>query len=307
MNGHDTRPPLFGRRQLLLGGGTFLAGMAAVTVWAETRPAADGAKTSTTSPADTSNNTGPADSQASAQTSSTPPPTEPAATSPSTTIGSTTTTPPASTVANSTTQPIVGPAAYINHGPTDANNVALTFHLGGNPTLVAELLDLLKANGITSTLFAIGDWLTAHPDLGHRAVDDGHELGNHTKSHLSMLKLSRAAARAEIVGGGQALIPFIGTIGKWFRPSGTDVPTDLILEEAGAAGYAASVGYDIDSTDYTEPGAAAVVARVSKQLHAGAIVSLHFGHRDTIDALPKILDLLHGANLTPVTVTGLLA
>ena len=84
------------------------------------------------------------------------------------------------------------------------------------------------------------------------------------------------------------------------------MPTDLILEEAGAAGYAVSVGYDIDSTDYTEPGAAAVVARVKKQLHAGAIVSLHFGHRDTIDALPKILDLLHAANLTPVTVTGLL-
>ena len=307
MNGDGRRPSLFGRRQLLLGGGTFLAGMAGVTVWAETRPAANGAKSSNTSPADTPTSTGPAASQAPAQSSSAPQSTEPTATTPATTtLSSTTTTPPTSTVASTTTQPIVGPATYISHGPTDVNNIALTFHLGGNPTLVAELLDLLKANGITSTLFAIGDWLTANPDLGHRAVDDGHELGNHTKSHLSMLKLSRAAVRAEIVGGGEALIPFIGSIGKWFRPSGTDVPTDLILEEAGAAGYAVSVGYDIDSTDYTEPGAAAVVARVKKKLHPGAIVSLHFGHRDTIDALPKILDLLGAASLAPVTVTGLL-
>ncbi|MGZ6987316.1 MAG: polysaccharide deacetylase family protein, partial [Ilumatobacteraceae bacterium] len=206
----------------------------------------------------------------------------------------------------STSLAVVGPATYINHGPSDVDNVALTFHLGGNPTLVAELLDLLKTSGVHSTLFAIGDWLTANPQLGHRAVDDGHELGNHTKSHLSMLKLSRSAVRAEIVGGGEALIPFIGSIGKWFRPSGTDVPTDLILEEAGAAGYPVSVGYDIDSTDYTEPGAAAVVARVKKQLHPGAIVSLHFGHRDTIDAMPKILDLLGAAGLTPVTVSALL-
>lgn len=301
MNGDRPRQPLFGRRQLLLGGGTFLAGMAGVSVWAETRPTTNGATSSSTSPA-----TEPTANQATVQPSSTPQPTDAAETSTSTTVSTTTTTPAPSTVASSTTQAVVGPATYVSHGPTDVNNIALTFHLGGNPNLVGELLDLLKTSGITSTLFAIGDWLTANPQLGHRAVDDGHELGNHTKSHLSMLKLSRTAVRAEIVGGGEALIPFIGSIGKWFRPSGTDVPTDLILEEAGAAGYPVSVGYDIDSTDYTEPGAAAVVARVKKQLHPGAIVSLHFGHRDTIDALPKILDLLGAAGLTPVTVTGLL-
>jgi peptidoglycan/xylan/chitin deacetylase (PgdA/CDA1 family) len=305
MNGDGNRPALFGRRQLLLGGGTFLVGMAAVTVWAETRPATNAATTSNTPPAANPSSTG----ESPARVSSTSQQAEPAATAQSTTTldsTTTTTTPTTSTVGSTTTQAVVGPATYINHGPADVNNVALTFHLGGNPTLVAELLDLLKASGITSTLFAIGDWLTANPDLGHRAVSDGHELGNHTKSHLSMLKLSRAAVRAEIVGGGQALIPFIGSIGRWFRPSGTDVPTNLILDEAGAAGYAVSVGYDIDSTDYTEPGAAAVVARVNKQLHPGAIISLHFGHRDTIDALPKILDLLSTAGLTPVTVTGLL-
>jgi peptidoglycan/xylan/chitin deacetylase (PgdA/CDA1 family) len=275
--------------------------MAGVTVWAETRPGTNRATSPSTSPADTHPT-----SQLPAQPSATPAPTEPALTTPTTTTTPEATTTTTVETTTSTTQASGGPATYINHGPADVNNIALTFHLGGNPTLVAELFDLLKASGITSTLFAIGDWLTANPDLGHRAVDDGHELGNHTKSHLSMLKLSRAAVLAEIVGGGQALIPFIGSIGKWFRPSGTDVPTDLILEEAGAAGYAVSVGYDIDSTDYTEPGAAAVVARVKKQLHPGAIVSLHFGHRDTIDALPKILDLLSAAALTPVTVTGLL-
>ncbi|MGZ6993286.1 MAG: polysaccharide deacetylase family protein [Ilumatobacteraceae bacterium] len=298
MSGEQPRQPLFGRRQLLVGGATFVAGMAGVAVWAETRRSGDGTTSSTTGPS----TTGPA-----AAVTTAPPTTTPAATTPDTTLLDTTTSAPAtSIVASSTSLAVVGPATYVNHGPSDVDNVALTFHLGGNPTLVAELLDLLKTSGVHSTLFAIGDWLTANPQLGHRAVDDGHELGNHTKSHLSMLKLSRSAVRAEIVGGGEALIPFIGSIGKWFRPSGTDVPTDLILEEAGAAGYPVSVGYDIDSTDYTEPGAAAVVARVKKQLHPGAIVSLHFGHRDTIDAMPKILDLLGAAGLTPVTVTALL-
>ena len=304
MSPDRTGTPLIGRRQLLLGGGTFLAGAVGVAAWTKTH---SGSGSSTTTPPPPAVSSSPPSS---------PPQNEvisvaavlPVQPTDATELASTTTVSVRETtseVTSSLAPAVIGPATYFNHGPPDTNTVALTFHLGGDPTLVAELLDLLKTSGITSTLFAIGDWLTANPTLGHRVVDDGHELGNHTKSHQSMLKLSRPAVRAEIVGGGQALIPYIGSIGRWFRPSGTDVPNDVILEEAGLAGYAMSVGYDIDSRDFTEPGAAAVVARVKKKLHPGAIVSLHFGHRDTIDAMPQILVLLSKAGLTPVTMTGL--
>lgn len=289
-------PPLFGRRQFLIGGGTFVAGIVGLAAWSASHPAAS-TSTSTTGP----------------PTTSLPPPSTTAAPS----IPSSTTTAPtepvsvvdtASITTDRATLPTTtgGPASYVSHGPTDVAKVALTFHLDGDPQLVTELLDALRGSGVTSTLFAVGDWLTANPDLGHRAIDDGHELGNHTKSHKSMLKLSADDVFAEIVGGGQALIPFIGSIGRWFRPSGTDVPSNIILEQAGRAGYAVSVGYDVDSRDFTEPGAAAVVKRVRQGLHPGAIVSLHFGHRDTITAWPEIVGLVDAAGLTPVTVSGLL-
>lgn len=292
--------PMFGRRQLLLGAGTFLAGMAAVTAWTETHPASSAHPT--TVPATTAllpTVTTGAPTSTSVAVSTTPPTTtsQPA-------VKAAGTTPPLA--GGTVPQTPGGPATYVAHGPPNTRNVALTFHLGGDPGLVTELMDVLKASGVTSTLFAIGDWLTANPALGHRAVDDGHELGNHTKSHLSMLKLSQADVRAEIIGGGEALIPFIGSIGKWFRPSGTDVPSQVILDEAGRAGYAFSVGYDVDPRDFTEPGAAAVVKRVRAGLHPGAIVSLHFGHRDTIDAWPQILELVGTAGLTPVTISELL-
>jgi peptidoglycan/xylan/chitin deacetylase (PgdA/CDA1 family) len=198
------------------------------------------------------------------------------------------------------------PAIYANRGDAASDLVALTFHFAGDQALVVRLLDLLKADAVKSTLFAVGDWLTAYPSLGHRAVADGHELGNHTKSHQSMLLLDRAHVHTEIAGGGEALVPFIGSIGNWFRPSGTDVPTPLILEEAGRVGYPVSVGYDIDSRDYTEPGTQTVVANVRSSLHPGAIVSLHFGHRDTIDALPAILDAIAVLGLRTATTTELL-
>jgi peptidoglycan/xylan/chitin deacetylase (PgdA/CDA1 family) len=288
--------PLFGRRQLILGGGTFLAGMAAVAVWTSAKPPRpstqpDAAGSSTSS---------------SAVITTTVPRTTPTLPSSSATSIVLPSTSPLTSPPSSSAPTAGAPAVYVNHGPAASSDVALTFHLGGSASLVATLLDVLKADGIHSTLFAIGDWLTANPDLGHRAVDEGHELGNHTKSHQSMLKLSPTQVYDEIVGGGQALIPFIGSIGKWFRPSGTDVPNDTILEQAGLAGYPVSVGYDVDSLDYTNPGSKAVVNKVGNELHAGAIVSLHFGHQSTIAAMPGIVDLLNTASLSPVTVSQLL-
>jgi len=241
----------------------------------------------------------------------TPPTTASPTTTASAATTSTSTTAPAATTitpAPPTTVHASGaPAVYINHGSTTSPTVALTFHLGGEPALVTKLLDLMHESQLHVTAFAIGSWITAHPALGHRVVAEGHELGNHTEHHLSMLKLSADQVRAEIVDGGQALVPFIGSIGRWFRPSGTDVPTDLILTEAGLAGYSTSVGYDIDSLDYTEPGPQAVIRTVTSAMHPGAIVSLHFGHRDTIDALPAILEDMHSKNLRAVTIGELLA
>ena len=85
------------------------------------------------------------------------------------------------------------------------------------------------------------------------------------------------------------------------------MPNQVILQEAGRAGYPVSVGYDIDSRDYTEPGAKAVIATVTSAMHPGAIVSMHFGHRDTIDALPAILRDIESKGLRAVAIGELLA
>jgi len=212
-----------------------------------------------------------------------------------------------STMPSSTTVTTsAGPATFVDHGPPNSDMVALTFHLSGQPAIVNELLDLLKKRGVTVTAFAVGTWITAHSSITQRLVADGHELGNHTEHHVDMGSLTPQQLRDEIVECGQALIPFIGSIGKWFRPSATVVPGPEILAAAGEAGYATSVGYDVDSLDFRDPGADAVVANVVSRVHPGAIISLHFGHRGTIAALPRILDHLTAVNLRPVTVGELL-
>ena len=198
------------------------------------------------------------------------------------------------------------PAVYVDHGDPNSDMVALTFHLSGAAGTVTDLLDLLQKRAVTVTAFAVGKWITANPVITKRVVSAGHELGNHTEHHLDMGRLTAQQLRDEIVECGQAITPFIGSIGRWFRPSATVVPGAAILKAAGEAGYPVSVGYDIDSVDNKDPGAAAIIANVKPKLHGGAIVSLHFGHRGTIEALPHILDELAARKLRPVTVGTLL-
>jgi len=62
----------------------------------------------------------------------------------------------------------------------------------------------------------------------------------------------------------------------------------------------------VDSHDYQDVGKRTVLTDISRAIQNGSIVSLHFGHQDTIDAMPTLLENLHAKGLTPVTLTTLL-
>jgi peptidoglycan/xylan/chitin deacetylase (PgdA/CDA1 family) len=172
------------------------------------------------------------------------------------------------------------------------------------------MLDLLKAHKVTVTAFIVGTWLDANGDLAGRFLADGHELANHTYTHPTFGSLSRAAMANEVTGCRDTLTRLTGGAGAFFRPSGTsngtDVPGQVVLDVAQQAGYSTVVGYDVDPADYNDPGAPSVASRTIDAMHPGSIVSLHFGHQGTIDALPQILSALVGRGLRPVNLTTLL-
>lgn len=199
-----------------------------------------------------------------------------------------------------------GPAAFVRHGDRSRNEVALTFHTNGDPVLVTRLADALATASVPATLFVIGEWAAGQPALMRRLVADGHELANHTWSHPVLADLSRTAMVEEIVRCRDTLAAFaVGPV-TYFRPSAIEVPTDAILEAAGTAGYAVSLGYDVDPLDYTDPGPAAIVEATAAGIERGSIVSLHTGHADTITALPQLVALLRSRGLKPVTCSTLL-
>jgi len=199
---------------------------------------------------------------------------------------------------------IVGPD--IVNGPRTRREVALTFHGAGDRSLAEQILRDCADHDARITVFAVGQWLAGAPSVGRQILAAGHELGNHTWSHQQMPSLSARVADDEIRRGADALRSATGSVGWWFRPSGTPHSTATIRAAASRSGYRRCVSYDVDPQDYLDPGSALVVSRTLQQVRPGSIVSLHLGHPGTVQALSKILTGLSAKGLAPVTLSRLL-
>ncbi|MEU0008475.1 polysaccharide deacetylase family protein [Streptomyces sp. NPDC006314] len=212
-----------------------------------------------------------------------------------------------------TTQAAPGPRAYpgqpvqITHGPRTRPRVALTFHGQGDPALAHSLLSEAEKQGARLTVLAVGTWLDEHPGVARRILDGGHDLGNHTQRHIAVNALAGADARKEITDCADRLERLTGSIGAWFRPSRAPTASPLVARLARAAGYPHVLSYDVDSLDYTRPGAAAVTRKILADVTNGSVVSLHFGYPDTVAALPDVLHELDRRGLRAVTTTELLS
>jgi len=92
---------------------------------------------------------------------------------------------PASTVGGSLNHPGVL-KDDISRGKNGVSNVAITFDGGSYDNAAGKILDVLKEKGLTATFFLTGEFMERHPEITRRIAREGHEVGNHTYSHLHL-------------------------------------------------------------------------------------------------------------------------
>jgi peptidoglycan/xylan/chitin deacetylase (PgdA/CDA1 family) len=76
--------------------------------------------------------------------------------------------------------------------------VALTFDDGPTPEFTDTILAVLKEEDVKATFFLIGGELEKHLDDGKKIVAAGHEIGNHTYSHVRMILVTPSFVKDEI-------------------------------------------------------------------------------------------------------------
>lgn len=182
--------------------------------------------------------------------------------------------------------------------------IALTFDDGPNSNTMLDLLVILEQYNVKATFFLIGKMVSSNAVAVKRLYQAGHEIGNHSYSHIDLAKLSEDEILAEIENCQIAVESVTGVRPALFRPPflSTSDSMDKLMDLPYASGY--GIG---DGTIGT--GAADRAYKALSQAHDGAILLMHCftGCEETLLALHTIIPELRSQGYEFVTVSELFA
>lgn len=189
-------------------------------------------------------------------------------------------------------------------GSPNRREIALTIDDGPHPTYTPKLLQILKQNSVPATFFVVGERAEQYPDLIRAEVAGGHEIGNHTYDHVSLVKIPPEYVDTEIKACSDVLIQITGHPPHLFRPPGGEYNRS-VAESAEALGCKMILHSD-DPGDYANPGTQVIETRTLDTISNGGIILLHDGSAQTLLVLPKIIQRLKARGFRFVTVDQLL-
>lgn len=170
-------------------------------------------------------------------------------------------------------------------------NVLLTFDDYGTAKQIDQILMHLKTANVKAMFFAQGDWATEHPELIAKLEAAGHILGNHTTTHPNLLELTDNQIKEEVLGGPDTefVRPPMGRYNQRVR--------NVIH------GLGKKVAYwSLDSDDWQGVSGEQIIAKVSNELHPGAVILMHMHADNTIAVLPELIKTIRarGFELEPL-------
>jgi peptidoglycan-N-acetylglucosamine deacetylase len=195
-------------------------------------------------------------------------------------------------------------AAVWHSVPGAGRRVALTFDDGYDEAAWSAIVATLHAHGAHASFFINGRYVVAFPALARRTVAWGNAIGSHTWSHILSTTATPAELSSQIEGDVRAWWRVARTTPvPYFRPpyGGKDATTVAV---AGSLGFARVMLWSVDPSDYTDPGAAVIVARVLAAVRPGAVVELHLKPQ-TAAALPGLIGALRARGYALVTLPAL--
>lgn len=191
--------------------------------------------------------------------------------------------------------------------------LAITVDDGPDPRITPRVLDLLEERGAKATFFCIGERVQRYAELAREMVRRGHSVENHSQRHLNHFSLlGPRSLVAEIERAQDTIGITTGQHPLFFRaPAGFRSPfLDPVLTRLGLrlASWTRR-GFDTVRSD-----AGSVLRKLTRDLGAGDILLLHDGHAARtgngvpviLEVLPRLLDALATAELTPVTLRAAL-
>lgn len=179
---------------------------------------------------------------------------------------------------------------------------AITFDCAWGADDIPQILDTLKKKQVKASFFIVGQWAEKYPNEVEMIAEEGHDIGNHSYSHLRMGVIDRGRIVTEIQQCGNSLGKLAGTKTELFRAPYGDYNNDVVAT-ARELGYY-TIQWNVDSLDW-KPGISKeeIINRVNSRLNPGSIILFHNDTPYTADILPGIIDSIQnsGYKLLPVS------
>lgn len=186
---------------------------------------------------------------------------------------------------------------------TQENKIALSFDAAWGAEDTEQILETLKKHDIHVTFFATGGWVESYPEDVKAVLAAGHDLGNHSASHLNMSELSDEEKKEELMSVHEKVKELTGYEMFLFRPPYGDYD-NAVVNVAKDCGYYA-IRWDVDSLDWLNRGVDSIIETVTKHknLGNGSIILCHNGADYTAQALDELITKLkeQGYEIVPVS------
>jgi probable sporulation protein (polysaccharide deacetylase family) len=199
-------------------------------------------------------------------------------------------------------KPTFAPKSPIFQGSPEEKKIALTCNVAWGNEELPKMLEIFAKYDLKVTFFLEGRWAENFPELAKQLAEN-HEIGNHGYGHKHHNSLSLEKNKEEIRQGQEAIKKSTGVTTLLFAPPYGEW-SEKVVDAAGQLDHL-TIMWSIDTIDWQRPSPAVIHQRVVGKAHNGAIVLMH-PVKQTVEALPGIIEQLQGDGYKLVTVSELL-
>lgn len=191
--------------------------------------------------------------------------------------------------------------------------VALTFDDGPHPTFTPHILDILAKYDAKATFFVSGNKVERFPEVLKRTANEGHEIANHTYSHIYSGRITAEKLTEELEKTDTIIEKLTGQKPTLYRPVGGLYNNNIINTAVKNGKRVVLWSWNQDPHDWRNPPASDISAYIKKGLSPGDIILLHDWHgseyttvSQTVKALEDVLSHFQQNGYKCVTVSEML-
>ena len=200
-------------------------------------------------------------------------------------------------VATATSERLI-PIYYVD---TKEKVCSISFDAAWGNEQTETLLDILDEHKVKTTFFLVGEWVDKFEDSVKEIASRGHDIGNHSDTHAHLTQVSKTEQLQELENCNEKIKAITGKEVTLFRPPYGEYDNSVVETCINSKMYC--VQWNIDSLDWKDPTPQDMVERIESKLCEGSIILLHNGAKNTPEALPLIIEMIHskGYKIVPIS------